>query len=432
MAVRQAVLSAKSFTASMSALAKRVAWQEAIALFEGMRNQSIQADAFSYSVLSSACDKASQWALALQSFVEMQRQQVQPSVVNFACAISACRHWHLALYLGLEELPSKSLAPDAAIFNALMSACSRAAQSQRSLLLFELMSQRGIRQSLVTLGALLAALTKGQKWREVLGLLDQLPKKPKASQRSSVVICFNTALSALHNATQWRLALQLLRRFDEEQLTPTVISWNSTMSACERAQQWQMCLELLREMRQEVSPTMLSFNVAINSCQQVAGWPCALKLLEEAKEIQLSPDTISFTNLISSLAASGEWQRSLCLLAEMNHQHLKPSVLSYNSAMTACNKSSESGPGASWQWALRLFHALPSKKVAPDALSYNIAMSALERGGDWTGALWLLEAAGPSPYLRAYGDEDQVEGCWRFRVCQKRSAPARPWRFFGT
>jgi hypothetical protein len=27
----------------MSALAKRVAWQEAIALFEGMRNQSIQA-----------------------------------------------------------------------------------------------------------------------------------------------------------------------------------------------------------------------------------------------------------------------------------------------------------------------------------------------------------------------------------------------------
>jgi hypothetical protein len=37
-----------------------------------------------------------------------------------------------------------------------------------------------------------------------------------------VVICFNTALSALHNATQWRLALQLLRRFDEEQLTPTV------------------------------------------------------------------------------------------------------------------------------------------------------------------------------------------------------------------
>ena len=31
-----------------------------------------------------------------------------------------------------------------------------------------LMSQRGIRQSLVTLGALLAALTKGQKWREVL------------------------------------------------------------------------------------------------------------------------------------------------------------------------------------------------------------------------------------------------------------------------
>jgi hypothetical protein len=48
--------------------------------------------------------------------------QVQPSVVNFACAISACRHWHLALYLGLEELPSKSLAPDAVIFNALMSA----------------------------------------------------------------------------------------------------------------------------------------------------------------------------------------------------------------------------------------------------------------------------------------------------------------------
>ena len=48
-------------------------------------------------------------------------RQVQPTVVNFACAISACRDWRRALQL-LEALESSQAAPDAAIFNALMSA----------------------------------------------------------------------------------------------------------------------------------------------------------------------------------------------------------------------------------------------------------------------------------------------------------------------
>lgn len=48
----RAMLSAKTYTASMSALAQKLAWREVIALFASMKEQSTQADAYSFSVVT--------------------------------------------------------------------------------------------------------------------------------------------------------------------------------------------------------------------------------------------------------------------------------------------------------------------------------------------------------------------------------------------
>ena len=115
-----------------------------------------------------------------------------------------------------------------------------------------------------------------------------------SKDHSSMVICFNTALTACERAQQWPVALDVFQRMVDERLRPTVplagihfadqenetaspnsswclmqcflfkifltfsnlsasnmqvITWNSTMSACSSTLQWQRCLELLRDMR---------------------------------------------------------------------------------------------------------------------------------------------------------------------------------------
>eukprot|EP00434_Breviolum_minutum_P015901 symbB.v1.2.014013.t2/scaffold1012.1/size144332/6 len=301
--------------------------------------------------------------------------------------------------------------------------------------------------NLVTLGAVFSAMQKGECWEQSIEMLDRLPQKTEAEaaskDHSSMVICFNTALTACERAQQWPVALDVFQRMVDERLRPTVITWNSTMSACSSTLQWQRCLELLRDMRtsQEIDgsvddrwrsdlfsydlkdewmlhacsiqagvpvelfllkqlgcwiwqelPTILTFNVAINSCQQVHCWPIALALMEEATDSQLSLDRISFTKFISSVGASGQWPWAMWSFEEMQRRKLKPSVRTYNDLMAACNKSSEFGSNGSWPWALLFFESMRREGLSADALSYNIALSACERATAWAMALTFLEA----------------------------------------
>ena len=387
MAVRRALLSAKSYTASMSALAQRSAWKEVMALFIAMKEHSIEPDAFSFSVVtwfasafffaptfchshsprsisvafalpeaSSACEKASMWQLALENFNEMQRSEVRPNVVNVASAISACgrgAQWNLALDL-MEELPVLKLEADTALCNSVMSACSRATQWQRSLSIFEVMrSAEFTTPSLVSFGAVAGALEKGQQWQKAIQLLDELPR-PSAKTRPSLVVCFNTVLNTCEKAHQWVSALEIFRRMQEEELKATVITWNTIMTACEKAHEWQVSLCLLRQMMAEdVRPTKVSFSIGISSCQYTDhAWPMVFSLLDEARKMAISLDAFTYHDLISAAGASGEWPLALFLLHEMKDQHLETSHVSFTKAMAACNATT------AWPWALVLLDML--------------------------------------------------------------------------
>eukprot|EP00913_Durusdinium_trenchii_P020313 g19084.t1 len=305
----RAMLSAKTYTASMSALAQKLAWREVIALFASMKEQSIQADAYSFSVVSSACEKASQWSLALDTFIQMRTEGLVPNVVNFAGAMSACgraARWRMALSL-MKELPGLQLEADAAVYNSLISACSRASEWRESLRLFKRM-ERGLgpKPTLVTYGALASALEKGEQWPEALLLLEQLPEPRTVKGHASLVIAFNTVISACEKAWRWPFALQVFQRMEEKKLKPTTITWNALLSAIRRAESWQTSLHLFRQMQAEdVTPILHTYNISISSCHTVDAWPYALALMEEARQCGHLAEALQ---LLRSLVEAGVCQ----------------------------------------------------------------------------------------------------------------------------
>lgn len=143
--------------------------------------------------------------MALDTFIQMRTEGLVPNVVNFAGAMSACgraARWRMALSL-MKELPGLQLEADAAVYNSLISACSRASEWRESLRLFKRM-ERGLgpKPTLVTYGALASALEKGEQWPEALLLLEQLPEPRTVKGHASLVIAFNTVISACEKA--WR------------------------------------------------------------------------------------------------------------------------------------------------------------------------------------------------------------------------------------
>ena len=63
--------SLKSYSAAISALGGKRAWQEALTVFANMHLRGEEPDVVCYTATSSACEKASEWSVALKVFHEM-------------------------------------------------------------------------------------------------------------------------------------------------------------------------------------------------------------------------------------------------------------------------------------------------------------------------------------------------------------------------
>lgn len=137
--------SLKQHTAQISAFGARLAWRDALLVFERMQTHGPQPDAVCYSAVANACEKGSQWQLALQLFAEMQTMNLRATVIACSAAIGACGRgiqWQVALKL-LESMKDSALRGDTISTNTTISTCARGRQWVLSLGLLRRMLRTG-------------------------------------------------------------------------------------------------------------------------------------------------------------------------------------------------------------------------------------------------------------------------------------------------
>eukprot|EP00439_Symbiodinium_sp_Y106_P038882 s3653_g4.t1 len=213
----------------------------------------------------------------------------------------ALKPWSLVLHL-LDELRQQGLRPRTDTYNAAMSVCAKAHQTQMALQLMYSLRRRQLRQHQVTFNTAIDACAKTQQWQQSLALLAEMSDAalqpdvanlphwkdlPRHSLQPNWVI-FNAAIDSCHRGASWQAALILLQRARNHSVLPLAsASWPQVLSVVLAARR---CLALDGTSAHGSDQT--AYALAIGSCEAAMQWELALSVLATMQHEGPSPNLV--------------------------------------------------------------------------------------------------------------------------------------------
>ena len=327
---------------------------------------------------------------AIRVLIDIEEEdRCQTDVFQYSAAISKCARDKLvdkALGL-LKRMINQGVAPDAAIFCAVIDACAKAGQYKSAISLLNDMEDKfGVEPNVKCFSAAISACEKAAKWEEAVKLLRKMPElgvEPNA-------FSYNSVISACEKCAEWEKALEFLDEMEEVGIQPNDYSYNSAISACEKAAKWEEAVKLLRTMpKKGVVPDVYSYNSVISACEKCAEWERALEFLDEMAEVGISPNVRSYSAAISACEKGRKADIALSLLAQMKKEGVQPNVVAYSSTISACEK----GGTKYTDTALSLFTEMKNAGVNPNDVTYTAITQACVDSNRYLEALELAREA---------------------------------------
>lgn len=288
---------------------------------------------------------------AAQIFHSLDRTNGQClSAMLYVCSTSSPARWQDALViLHCSDIivgRKGSRYVEAQALSYAMIACAKENEWEEALNILELygcpiQKEDGIYASNDAFNSVIAAAGRSGRPDIALKLLNDMPSKysvepDERSYRSAIIACNQaehekrrqrekgTEIAPpdgdvnLNNDFQWRVspkedalsfqnweaALSLLRRMQEQGLTPDIQTYSSAISACQASGQWQRAIGILRKMTRTtdsiVVPNLFCFNAAIAACEKGDAWLEALELYERMKDYSgiVKPNFITVNSIL--------------------------------------------------------------------------------------------------------------------------------------
>ncbi|OLP82031.1 Pentatricopeptide repeat-containing protein [Symbiodinium microadriaticum] len=188
--------------------------------------------------------------------------------------------WEAAL-AAAADMQRHGLAWDHFTFGGLIAACSKSRALGPAIALLEEMPKRQLRPNAFCVGAAASACVRQQLWSQALRLL----RDSREAKISPTTVTYGTAAGAYAVEGHWESALACFAESAALGIARSVILANSVMRACERASQWTLALWLLREAMPAEQPPMepdaVSYSCAMHACVKSARWDMALELFDD-------------------------------------------------------------------------------------------------------------------------------------------------------
>eukprot|EP00397_Hematodinium_sp_SG-2012_P017604 GEMP01018010.1.p1 GENE.GEMP01018010.1~~GEMP01018010.1.p1 ORF type:complete len:635 (+),score=133.95 GEMP01018010.1:206-2110(+) len=284
-----------------------------------------------------------------------------------------------------------------------------------------------------TVNAVLHACAVTREWPMALRILEGA-----TAQNNVDAISYNTTLSALAKAGQWRIAVNVLHAMPTG--SADTVSYSTVISSCTKAGTWRTALSLLHAMELgTIVPNTITYNAAISACGKALQWPLSLDLLAHMRTRLCAPTLITYNSILSAMEKGRQWERAYALLDKMMtrsgknvdassstrgavaHQ-IRPDAISFNACISALEK------GRQWELALAVFDSMRRNNTAPTHITYNAVLSALEKGKQWEKSLELFygsakedgkrDVVAHNAVLSALEKGQTIAGnsCWRHAV----------------
>lgn len=183
--------------------------------------------------------KAKKWWAALEIYEDMLDKGPKPNnmsyelvVSHFNVLLTAARKkgiWRWGVRL-LNKMEEKGLKPRSKEWNAVLVACSKAAETSAAVQIFKRMVEQGQKPTILSYGALLSALEKGKLYDEARQVWEHMIKlgvKPN-------LYAYTIMASVFSGQGKFNLVETIVQEMVTAGIEPTVVTYNAIISGCAR------------------------------------------------------------------------------------------------------------------------------------------------------------------------------------------------------
>uniref|UniRef100_A0A0E0RG18 PROP1-like PPR domain-containing protein n=1 Tax=Oryza rufipogon TaxID=4529 RepID=A0A0E0RG18_ORYRU len=218
--------------------------------------------------------KAKKWWAALEIYEDLLDKGPKPNnlsyeliMSHFNILLNAAKRrgiWRWGVRL-LDKMQQKGLKPGSREWNAVLLACSRAAETSAAVDIFKRMIDQGLTPDVVSYGALLSALEKGKLYDEALRVWEHMCKVGVKPNLHAYTILVSIYIGKGNHA----MVDSVLRGMLSAKVEPTVVTFNAIISACVRNNKGGSAFEWFHRMKvQNIEPNEITYQMLIEALVQ--------------------------------------------------------------------------------------------------------------------------------------------------------------------
>ncbi|KAK9040790.1 hypothetical protein V6N11_015930 [Hibiscus sabdariffa] len=331
-----------AFSALISAFGRSGHWDEAIKVFNSMKNYKLKPNLVTYNAVIDACAKGgAEFKRVVEIFDEMLRSGVHPDRITFNSLLAVCGKgglWETARNL-FSEMVNRGIDQDIFTYNTLLDAVCKGGQMDLAVEIMAEMPTKKIWPNVVTYSTMVDGYAKAGRFDEALNLFNEMKFVGVGLDR----VLYNTLLSIYAKLGRFEEALDICREMEGSGMRKDVVTYNALLGGYGKQGKYDEVRGLFDQMKaQKVSPNLLTYSTVIDVYSKGGLYKEAMDVFVEFKRAGLKADVVLYSALIDALCKNGLVETAVCLLDEMTKEGIRPNVVTYNSIIDAFGRSATS------------------------------------------------------------------------------------------
>lgn len=354
---------AHSLNSLVSCLVRNGSLDEALSVFETMRNKET-ASGHTYSLVLKAVaggrgpDAALRLFRTLEEGGEFSEKSFDIVVYNTMISISGrAKRWTEAERLW-RKFEHNGLSGTLLTYSLLISTFVRCGQTELAVDAYHELRERGLEPSEDIMKAVVASCTKEGNWALALNVFEEMLSRGIEPN----MIAYNSLINCLGKAGEDELAFRIYENLKSSGRKPDLYTWSALLSSLYRSKRYADALQLFEEIKTEPGIRLNThlYNAALMSCQKLGLWERSLQLLWQMEASGMEMSTISYNHVICACEVARKPKVALQVYEHMTHLKVSPDTFTYLSLIRACVW------GSLWMDVEKIL-----EHVAPDASLYN-------------------------------------------------------------
>ncbi|GLT43114.1 hypothetical protein SLA2020_170850 [Shorea laevis] len=323
------------FSALIGAYAKSGLCDEALKVFDSLKDYGITPNLVTYNAVIDACGKGGvEFSRVMEIFNEMVRNGIQPDRITFNSLLAVCSRvgaWETARNL-FSEMIDKGIEPDVFTYNTLLDAICKGGQMDLAFHMLQEMPKKGLKPNVVTYSTMIDGYSKVDRYDDALHMFGQMRYLGIALDR----VLYNTLLTVYGRLGRFKEVLDVCKEMEAAGISRDIVTYNALLDAYGKQGMFDEVKKLSSEMKADkVTPNLLTYSTLMDGYSKAGLYKEAMEVLREYRQAGLKADVVLYSAVIDAVCKNGLVESAVSLLDDMIKEGIRPNVVTYNSIIDA-------------------------------------------------------------------------------------------------